>query len=67
MIAALIGWVVMVVISAGLAVGGFFFMLIGAHTDDKAAFVMTFIFWMIGAGFGYGAWCNMPFKIVWLL
>lgn len=63
---AIVGWLVFCIISAVLGGIGFFLLILAAKLNDTSCLIMTVIFWMISAGFGYGAYSHAPFKLVML-
>lgn len=63
---AVVGWLVFCIISAVLGGIGFFFLVIAAKLQDNGCLIMFVILWLLSAGFGYGAYCHAPFKVVML-
>lgn len=63
---AIVGWLLFCIISGAVGVIGGFFVFIAAATGDKSCLIMTAILWLISAGFGYGAYCHTPFKVIML-
>jgi hypothetical protein len=61
---AVVGWLVFCIISAVLGGIGFFFLVLAAKLNDMSCFIMTVIFWLLSAGFGWAAYCHAPFKVV---
>lgn len=67
MIAAIIGWVVLCALSGFLAICAFgMFFVVGVMYRQTEGLVMGVIFGLISAGFGWAAWGNAPFKVVFL-
>jgi hypothetical protein len=66
MIVALIGWIVLCAISGCLAICAFgMFFVVGVMYQQAEGFIMAVIFGLISAGFGWAAWCNVPFSLAW--